>query len=59
LLSENAAFDERNRAWLPQILKTLPVTKHTPIVVGAGHLCGPTGLLSLLNREGYTLKLLA
>lgn len=54
-----AFFDERNSAWLPRILETLPNGKRTLIVVGAGHLCGPAGLVALLNREGHRLKLLA
>ncbi|MFW7381581.1 MAG: TraB/GumN family protein [Oligoflexus sp.] len=45
----------RNRRWLkilPEILGQEPAF----IAVGAGHLPGPDGLLSLLEEEGYQLR---
>jgi len=52
---EQASFlDSRNKNWVPQI-KELIADKKTFIAVGAGHLGGPTGILRLLEKEGYTL----
>ena len=45
---------KRNKAWmtkLPGIFKQNP----TFVAVGALHLCGPDGLLSLLKKAGYTV----
>ena len=54
-------LDNRNKKWLPQLLPILqentfdgrPVT--TLIAVGAVHLCGEQGLISLLTKEGHTV----
>ncbi|MBE7179312.1 MAG: TraB/GumN family protein [Mucilaginibacter polytrichastri] len=46
---------QRNRKWaeeLPAIMQTQP----TFIAVGAGHLAGPTGLITMLRSKGYVLK---
>lgn len=45
---------DRNAAWLEQLKEILP-TAPTFIVVGAGHLPGDKGLLSLLRKAGYTV----
>ncbi|WP_146585075.1 TraB/GumN family protein [Puniceibacterium confluentis] len=47
-------LDNRNRAWIPVILKAV---EEGPIVVavGAAHLQGDTGLLNLLEARGFTL----
>ena len=47
---------ERNNNWMPQIEQCL--TRATPclVVVGAAHLVGEDGLLSLLQRKGYTVE---
>lgn len=47
-------LDTRNRAWLPVILR-----RKEPqifIAVGAAHLPGKNGILSLLDRNGFDLK---
>jgi uncharacterized protein len=44
---------ERNRAWLPQLERFLRSSKSHFVVVGAGHLSGPEGLLALLERAGH------
>lgn len=45
---------ERNRNWMPQIEACLTRTSSSCfVVVGAAHLVGPDGLLSLLQRKGY------
>ncbi|KKO50021.1 polysaccharide biosynthesis protein GumN [Arsukibacterium sp. MJ3] len=46
----------RNHAWLPQ-LQALTNRKHTTMVlVGALHLAGADGLLTLLQQQGYSLQ---
>ena len=47
---------ERNNNWMPQIEACL--AKPTPffVVVGAAHLIGPDGLLTLLTRKGYRIE---
>lgn len=47
-------LDTRNRAWLPVILR-----QKDPVIfiaVGAAHLAGKNGLLSLLKRKGFDLQ---
>lgn len=46
----------RNLNWLSQIKEYLP-TQPTLYVVGAGHLIGDYGLITLLQSEGYTLTI--
>ena len=45
----------RNRAWIPQVEKQIATTP-TIIVVGAGHLPGEQGLITLLRQSGYTVE---
>jgi uncharacterized protein len=47
---------ERNHNWVPQIEACL--AKATPcfVVVGAAHLVGPDGLLTLLQKKGYRVE---
>jgi len=45
----------RNRRWLEQ-LKTILSEKCTLVAVGAGHLPGENGMISLLRKAGYTVK---
>ena len=47
--------DERNAAWLP-LLDAILNDGHAVVVVGAMHLPGPTGLIALLRRQGYTVE---
>ncbi len=47
-------MNDRNERWIEQ-LKTILPEKSTFIVVGAGHLPGDKGLLSLLKKEGYSV----
>jgi len=49
-------IDARNRNWLPKIEGYLS-SEHTYfVVVGAGHLGGPNGLLALLRARGYKIE---
>ena len=47
---------ERNHNWMPQLEKCLTRTTPCMVVVGAGHLVGPDGLLALLRRKGYRVE---
>ena len=52
---QEALLDRRNRAWIPVILSA---TGQGPVVAafGAAHLPGETGVLRLLEAEGFTLE---
>jgi uncharacterized protein YbaP (TraB family) len=45
----------RNRAWLPKLRACLD-TARCFIVVGAGHIVGPDGLVAALRAQGYTVS---
>lgn len=47
---------ERNHNWMPQLEKCLARTRPCMVVVGAAHLVGPDGLLTLLQRKGYRIE---
>jgi len=53
---EDRLLTRRNKAWLPQIEKMLKAPKTTMVIVGAGHLIGPDGLVELLKQKGYAVK---
>ena len=53
---EDRLLTQRNKDWLQQIKKMLKEPKNTMIIVGAGHLIGPNGLVELLKQNGYTVK---
>ncbi|HQI00380.1 MAG TPA: TraB/GumN family protein [Deltaproteobacteria bacterium] len=48
-----ALFDERNAAWVSSIEKQMKKDGDTLVIVGAGHLVGEEGILSLLQKKGY------
>lgn len=52
---EDALLDQRNQKWIAEILK---LTEQMPtfIAVGAMHLPGENGLISLLKEKGFTVK---
>lgn len=52
---EDALLDQRNQKWIAEILK---LTEQMPtfIAVGAMHLPGENGLISLLREKGFTVK---
>ena len=45
----------RNRAWLPKIEALFSRPRPAFVVVGAAHLIGPDGLVSMLKAKGYQL----
>jgi uncharacterized protein YbaP (TraB family) len=47
---------ERNHNWMPQIDACLARSTPCFVVVGAAHLVGPDGLLTLLQRKGYRVE---
>lgn len=47
---------ERNNNWVPQIDACLAKSQPCLVVVGAAHLVGPDGLLTLLQRKGYKIE---
>jgi len=47
---------ERNQNWLPQIEELVARPKPAFVVVGAAHLVGPDGLLTLLKAKGYRVE---
>jgi uncharacterized protein YbaP (TraB family) len=47
---------DRNERWLKRLNTMLEDRETFMVVVGAGHLSGPGGLLALLKKEGYQLE---
>ncbi|MCI0507851.1 MAG: TraB/GumN family protein [Gammaproteobacteria bacterium] len=51
-------FDDRNIAMTSKISDMLGQTKNYFVVVGAGHLVGKKGIVSLIKKRNYTIELL-
>ncbi len=47
---------QRNQQWLPAIEELIRQGKQALVIVGAGHLVGPQGLVALLKERGYVLE---
>lgn len=47
---------DRNKNWIPQIEEFLTEDKNVLVIVGAAHLAGEDGLLTLLTKKGYKLE---
>ena len=47
---------ERNQAWLPKLEALFARKGRSFVVVGAAHLVGPDGLLTMLKSKGYTVE---
>ena len=52
---ERSLLSTRNHNWIPVMAKMMP-RNATFFAVGAGHLGGQNGLISLLRKEGYEVK---
>ncbi|MGC4103659.1 TraB/GumN family protein [Ferruginibacter sp.] len=52
--NQDLLLDNRNKNWVQQ-LNTIMKKESVFIAVGAGHLMGDMGLISLLRKEGYTV----
>jgi uncharacterized protein len=46
-------ISDRNRNWLPKIEELIRGKDKAIVIVGAGHLVGPTGIVELLRKKGY------
>jgi uncharacterized protein len=53
--NEDILISKRNKTWIPLIIKQSSKVP-TFYAVGAGHLAGPNGVLTLLKQQGYILK---
>jgi uncharacterized protein YbaP (TraB family) len=53
---EARLVDNRNRNWIPKIEKYLHSGQTYFVVVGAGHMGGPNGLLALLKARGCKIE---
>ena len=49
-------IDLRNAMWIPRIEREIKSGKPTMIVVGALHFAGPNSVITLLQRQGYTIE---
>ncbi len=54
-LMEQILISDRNQAWAG-VLRAAPPGQRLLVAVGAGHLAGETGLLHLLEQDGYHLE---
>jgi uncharacterized protein YbaP (TraB family) len=55
---EDLLINDRNKKWVKE-LKEIMKNESVFVAVGAGHLTGKYGLISLLKKEGYTVEPLA
>ncbi|MEI6397512.1 MAG: TraB/GumN family protein [Pseudomonadota bacterium] len=53
---EKVLLHGRNSRWIPKLKAYLDDSIPTMVIVGAFHLCGPKGLLALLEKEGFEVK---
>jgi uncharacterized protein YbaP (TraB family) len=52
---EDLLLNQRNRNWIP-VMGEMMVKQPTFFAVGAGHLAGDQGVVSLLRKEGYKVE---
>ncbi len=52
---QDALLDTRNRNWIPVILDATEAHDDIVLAVGAAHLIGETGVLQLLENDGWTI----
>lgn len=53
--NQDILLDNRNKNWV-ELLKKIMQKEPVFVAVGAGHLPGDKGLISLLKKEGYTVR---
>ena len=53
---EDRLLLQRNKDWIDKIETLLAEPENVFIVVGAGHLVGPEGVVALLSEKGYKVK---
>jgi hypothetical protein len=49
-------FTKRNNNWQPKIERMFGNKQRELVLVGAGHMAGPDGVLALLERAGYKIE---
>ncbi len=49
-------INKRNRAWIPPLMDFLKNGERVMVLVGAGHLGGPEGLVALLKKQGCRVR---
>jgi uncharacterized protein YbaP (TraB family) len=54
--AQDLLISNRNRAWVPRIAELLQSGKTAMVTVGAAHIGGPKGLISLLCGEGHVVE---
>ncbi len=52
----NALLFNRNKNWVPRIIKLIESQEKTFILVGSAHLVGEDSLIKLLQEKGYSFK---
>jgi len=55
-VSARLLADERNQKWLPQVQAMLATDQNHLVIVGALHLLGDSGLVSLLQKQGLAVE---
>ena len=53
---EDRLLTQRNKDWILKIEEMLGKPQNTMVIVGAGHLIGPAGIVQLLKQKGYAVK---
>jgi uncharacterized protein YbaP (TraB family) len=53
---EDRLLTRRNKDWILKIEEMLGKPQNTMVIVGAGHLIGPKGIVQLLRQKGYQVK---
>jgi uncharacterized protein YbaP (TraB family) len=54
--ADTSLIPERTRNWMPQLDACLKRASPCFVIVGAAHIVGPEGLLSMLQRRGYRVE---
>jgi uncharacterized protein len=49
-------IEKRSASWIPEIEAATKSGKPTMVIVGALHLCGPRGVIALLEKRGYKIE---
>lgn len=49
-------FRDRNLKWLPQVARMIHGKENVMVIVGMGHLVGSDGLVTMLRRQGYSVR---
>lgn len=54
--AQDLLISNRNRTWIPRVAELLQGGKTAMVTVGAAHIGGPKGVISLLCGEGYSVE---